>query len=124
MLNERVYQLKPVVRSTRGLIFSLRKPKAAPRTQVSRQLETPGSLKERLLAHTGESWPASFFVTVETHDDWCCGGGDNLTQSRGSYLGKNQWMQHQIIDFKCSSLKCFPMQNDGNGQSFGTSSIC
>lgn len=39
MLNERVYQLKPVVRSTRGLIFSLRN-ESSPRTQVSGQLET------------------------------------------------------------------------------------
>lgn len=53
MLNERVYQLKPVVRSTRGLIFSLRN-ESSPRTQVSRQLETPGASK-RDYWHT-ESW--------------------------------------------------------------------
>lgn len=44
MLNEGVYQLKPVVRSTRGLIFSLRN-ESGPRTQVPRQLETPGASK-------------------------------------------------------------------------------
>lgn len=45
MLNERVYQLKPVVRSTRGLIFSLRN-ESSPRTQVSRQLETAEPQRE------------------------------------------------------------------------------
>lgn len=45
MLYERVYQLKPVVRSTRGLIFSLRN-ESSPRTQVSRQLETPEPQRE------------------------------------------------------------------------------
>lgn len=45
MLNERVYQLKPVVRSTRGLIFSLRN-ESGPRTQVSRQLEPRGPQRQ------------------------------------------------------------------------------
>ncbi len=66
MLNERVYQLKPVVRSTRGLIFSLRN-ESSPRTQVSRQLETPGASK-RDYWHT-QSWSASFlYCTLLT---WC-----------------------------------------------------
>lgn len=38
----------------------------------------------------------------------CSRGGDNRTQSWGSYPGNILWMQHQIIDFK--SVNCFPTE--------------
>lgn len=75
MLNERVYQLKPVVRSTRGLIFSLRNERNPSDTSVQ-PIRDGGPQRERLLRHRVVvgffSCLTHYSRRADTHDDHCC----------------------------------------------------
>lgn len=126
MLNERVYQLKPVVRSTRGLIFSPRN-ESGPRTQVSRQLETPGPQREITGTHRimAGRLSSSAHCSLRCWDTWCLvlfsqrAAAEKITwmKSQGSLSGADS-LDVRTWNYRLQNCKLFFLQTDGDSQSY------